>query len=61
MCDLWVSIGGVAVGVMVVTGVFVREEGEKFRFVEHDEDELEEEDNESGEESNDEKLIVREM
>lgn len=48
MRDLWAFIGGVAVGIMVATGVFAREDDEKLRFVEHDEDELEDRIEEEG-------------
>ena len=60
MRDFWTFIGGVAVGILAVTGVYALEEGEKPRFVEHEEDETDEMKGEIEEETADEKrLIVR--
>lgn len=58
MRDFWTFIGGVAVGILAVTGVYALEEDEKPRFVEHEEDELEDEIEE--ETGDDGRLIVRE-
>ncbi len=62
MRDFWTFIGGVAVGILAVTGVFALEEDGKPRAVECDEDELEELDEEIEEEAGDDgedELIVR--
>lgn len=42
MREFWAFIGGVAVGILAVTGVFAMERDGKPRSVECDEDELEE-------------------
>ncbi|AMK11223.1 hypothetical protein [Pseudodesulfovibrio indicus] len=57
MRDFWTFIGAVVVGILAVTGVYALEEDEKPRFVEHEEDELEDEIEE--ETADDERLIVR--
>ncbi|MBG0790980.1 MAG: hypothetical protein H0S80_10840 [Desulfovibrionaceae bacterium] len=59
MRDFWTFIGGVAVGILAVTGVFATEEEDKPRSVECNEDELEELEEEIEEEADDERLIVR--
>jgi hypothetical protein len=59
MRDFWTFIGGVAVGILAVTGVFAMEEEDKPRSVECNEDELEELEKEIEEEADDERLIVR--
>ena len=60
MRDFWTFIGGVAVGILAVTGVFAMEEDEKHRSVEQDEDETDELEDEIEEETDDEeRLIVR--
>jgi hypothetical protein len=38
MRDFWTFIGGVAVGILAVTGVFAMEEDDEPRSVEHDAD-----------------------
>jgi len=58
--DFWAFIGGLAVGILAVTGVFATEEENKPRSIENDEDEMEEVENENEEETDDDgKLIVR--
>nr|WP_321513361.1 hypothetical protein [uncultured Pseudodesulfovibrio sp.] len=42
MREFWTFIGGVAVGILAVTGVFATEEGYKPRSIENDENETEE-------------------
>ena len=60
MRGLLTFIGGVAVGILAVTGIFAMEEDEKSRSVECDEDEMEEQEEEIDEETDDEgELIVR--
>ena len=60
MRDFWTFIGGVAVGILAVTGVFAMEEDEKLRFVKYDEDETDELEDESKKEADDDgRLIVR--
>jgi hypothetical protein len=59
MREVWAFIGGVAVGILAVTGVFAMEEDEKFRSVEHDEDDLDELEDEREDETVDDELIVR--
>jgi len=59
MRNLWTFIGGVAVGILAVTGVFAMEEDEEFRSIEHDVDEMDELDDEIEEETDDGELIVR--
>ncbi len=60
MRDFWTFIGGVAVGILAVTGVFAMEEDEKPRSVERDEDELDElEENMEEDADDDGELIVR--
>ncbi len=60
MRDFWTFIGGVAVGILAVTGVFAMEEDEKPRSVDQGEDETDElEDEIEGEADGDEGLIVR--
>lgn len=59
MRDFWTFIGGVAVGILAVTGVFAMEEDEEFRSIEHDVDEMDELDDEIEEETDDGELIVR--
>ncbi|WP_419788111.1 hypothetical protein [Pseudodesulfovibrio sp.] len=60
MRDFWTFMGGVAVGILAVTGVFAMEEDEKPRFVEHDEDETDElEDEREKEVDDDGRLIVQ--
>lgn len=59
MREVWAFIGGVAVGILAVTGVFAMEEDEKPRSVEHDEDDLDELEDEREEETVDGELIVR--
>ena len=56
MCEFWTFIGGVAVGILAVIGVFAMEEEDKPFFVECDEDGLEEVEDET---DDDERLIVR--
>jgi hypothetical protein len=52
--------GGVAVGILAVTGVFAMEEDDKPRSVEHSEEGLEEQEDDIEEKPNgDEALIVR--
>ncbi|BDQ38472.1 hypothetical protein SYK_28320 [Pseudodesulfovibrio nedwellii] len=58
MKDFWTFIGGVAVGILAVTGVYAFEE-ETTRFVEHDENEAEKLEDEIEEDTDDEgELIV---
>ncbi len=60
MRDFWTFIGGVAVGILAVTGIYALEEDEKPCFVEHEEDETDEMKDEIEEETADEeRLIVR--
>lgn len=60
MREFWAFIGGVAVGILAVTGVFAMEEDGKPRSVECDEDELDEQEEEIDEETDEEgELIVR--
>lgn len=60
MRDFWTFIGGVAVGILAVTGVFAMEEDDKPRSVEQDEEEADElEDEIEGEAYGNEGLIVR--
>ena len=60
MRDFWTFIGGVAVGILAVTGVFAMEEDGKPRSVEHDEDETNELEDERKKETDDGgRLIVR--
>ena len=60
MCDFWTFIGGVAVGILAVTGVFAMEEDEKPSSVDQGEDEADElEDEIEGETDGNEGLIVR--
>jgi len=54
MRDFWTFIGGVAVGILAVTGVFAMEEG----TVEHDEDEADELEDEIEEETDDEERVI---
>jgi hypothetical protein len=59
MRDVWKVLGGVAVGILAVTGVMAMDE-EQSSFVEHDEQELDEPEDENEEGPlGDEKLIVR--
>ncbi|QJB57394.1 hypothetical protein [Pseudodesulfovibrio sp. zrk46] len=53
MREFWTFIGGVAVGILVVTGVFVTEEGYKSCYAEHSDDELDELVDEIDEETDD--------
>ena len=60
MREFWAFIGGVAVGILAVTGVFAMEEDGKHRSVESDEDELDElEDDTKIEPEREGRLIVR--
>jgi hypothetical protein len=60
MRDFWTFIGGVAVGILAVTGVFAMEDGDKPFSVEHDEKEAAELGDENEEQSDDDgRLIVR--
>jgi len=60
MRDFWTFIGGVAVGILAVTGVFAMEEDEKPRFVEHNKDETDELEDERKKDADDDGgLIVR--
>jgi len=60
MRDFWAFIGGVAVGILAVTGVFATEEGYKPYSIESDEDEMEEVKGETEEETEGYgKLIIR--
>lgn len=60
MRDFWTFIGGVAVGILAVTGVYALEEDEKPSSIEHDEGEAEELEEEIEEETDDDgRLIVR--
>ena len=60
MRDFWTFIGGVAVGILAVTGVFAMEEESPPCSVEHDQDEMEELEDETEEDTDgDEKLIIR--
>jgi hypothetical protein len=60
MRDFWTFIGGVAVGILAVTGVFAMEEEDKPRTVEQDEEEADElEDEIKKEADGNEGLIVR--
>jgi len=60
MRDFWTFIGGIAVGILAVTGVFAMEEDDKPRSVEHDADESDEQEEDIEEEPDgDEALIVR--
>ncbi len=52
-------IGGVAVGILAVTGVFATEEQNKLCSIEHDEEEVEEDDEINEENIDEEGLIVR--
>ncbi len=60
MREFWTFIGGVAVGILAVTGVFAMEEDEKPRSVGQDEEEADELEDEIEEEADgNEGLIVR--
>lgn len=59
MREFWTFIGGVAVGILAVTGVFATEEDEKPRSVECGEDELDKLEDEIEKETDDGELIVR--
>ena len=62
MREFWAFIGGIAVGILAVTGVFAMEEDGTPRSVGCDEDELEELDEEIEKEADDDgedELIVR--
>jgi len=59
MRDFWTFIGGVAVGILTVTGVYALEEDNEPRSVEPDQDELDELEDEVEEEADDGSLIVR--
>lgn len=60
MREFWTFIGGVAVGILAVTGVFAMEEESNPCSIEHDEDEMEELKDETEEEAGGgERLIVR--
>ena len=61
MRDFWTFIGGVAVGILAVTGVFAMEEEDKPCSHDHDEEEQEElEEEDIAEETDDGcRLIVR--
>ena len=59
MREFWAFIGGVAVGILAVTGVFALEHG-KPRSFEYEEDELDELEEDTKEETDGEgRLIVR--
>lgn len=57
MRDFWTFIGGVAVGILAVTGVFAMDEDDKPRSIERGEEEMEDEI--EGEADESEGLIVR--
>ncbi|BDQ36819.1 hypothetical protein SYK_11790 [Pseudodesulfovibrio nedwellii] len=60
MRDFWTFIGGVAVGILAVTGVYALDEDGRPRSVEYDEDEVDELEDEIEEEGDDDgRLIVR--
>ncbi|CCH49471.1 hypothetical protein [Pseudodesulfovibrio piezophilus] len=60
MREFWTFIGGVAVGILAVTGVFAMDEDDNPRSIETDEDEMEEVEDETEEETDDDgKLTVR--
>lgn len=60
MRDFWTFIGGVAVGILAVTGVFATEEENKPRSIENNGDEVEEMEDETEDDVDDEgRLIVR--
>ncbi|MBC17599.1 MAG: hypothetical protein CL942_11185 [Desulfovibrio sp.] len=60
MRDFWTFIGGVAVGILAVTGVYALEEDEKPSSIEHDESEVDEMEEETEEDTDtDGRLIVR--
>lgn len=59
MRDIWKVLGGVAVGILAVTGVYAVDEDEKMNSIEYDEDTSEEQENEK-EKDDDGRLIVRE-
>lgn len=59
MRDFWTFIGGVAVGILAVTGVYVLEEDKKPSSIEYDEGEVDEMEEEAEEETDDGRLIVR--
>ena len=59
MRDFWTFIGGVAVGILAVTGVFAMEEEDTPSSIAHDENELDELEDEIEEEADDDgRLIV---
>lgn len=60
MRDFWTFIGGVAVGILAVTGVFATEEENKPRSIDGDEEEMDELEGEIDEKADDDReLIVR--
>jgi hypothetical protein len=58
MRDFWTFIGGVAVGILAVTGVFAMDEDDKPRSVKHDADKTDGLEDEE-ETDDDGRLIVR--
>lgn len=58
MRDIWKFIGGVAVGIMAVTGVYALEENEKPSPIEHDENEVDEVDDKVEDETDDEEVLI---
>jgi len=58
MRDIWTFIGGIAVGILAVTGVYALEEDTP-RSVEHDEDNADGLEDETEEADDDDRLIVR--
>nr|WP_321257909.1 hypothetical protein [uncultured Pseudodesulfovibrio sp.] len=60
MRDFWTFIGGVAVGILAVTGVYALEDDEKPSSIKYDEGEVDEMEEEIAEETDDDgRLIVR--
>lgn len=60
MRDFWTFIGGVAVGILAVTGVFATEEENKPCSIDSDEGAMEEVEDEAEDDADDEgRLIVR--
>lgn len=60
MRDFWTFIGGIAVGILAVTGVYALEEGEKPSSLEYDQGEMDEMEEEIEEETDEDgRLIVR--
>jgi len=60
MRDFWKYVGGIAIGILAVTGVYALDEDEKPRSIEYDEGEMDEVDDEAEEGTDDDgRLIVR--